>query len=89
MHVFNIVNTLFGSGTSLFGLIAGTESLLTQLKMNGYRRVVECLVVGITEYKTHVVDTLTIHVVNGITATATDTDYFDDAILLFGLTEIE
>jgi hypothetical protein len=35
------------------------------------------------------VDAFAIHVVHGIAAAAADTDYFDDAVLAFGLAEVE
>ena len=56
--------------------------------MNGNRRVIQCLCVCVAEYEGHVVDTFAIHVVHSVTATATNTNHLDDAVLFFGLTEI-
>ena len=57
--------------------------------MDGYRRVVERLVVCVAEYERDIVDALTIHVVDGITTSATDTNHLNDTVFLLGCTEIQ
>ena len=88
-HVSNVLDALFGSLTGLLWLISSTQAFLAQLQMNRHRRVVEGLIVGIAEYERHVVNTLTVHVIDGITATTADSDHLDNAVLLFGCAEIE
>ena len=88
-HILDILDTLLSSSTSLFGLVTCSKTFLTQLQMNRDGRVVECLIVCITEYEGNVVDTFTIHVVDGITTSATDTNHLDDAVFFFGCSEIQ
>ncbi len=57
--------------------------------MNGDGRIVKCLIVSIAEYEGHIVDTFTIHVVNGIAATASYTNHLDVAVLFCRLAEVE
>ena len=57
--------------------------------MNGHWRVVECLVVCVAEYKRHIVDTLTIHVVDGIATTTSDANHLDDAVFLLRCSEVQ
>ena len=57
--------------------------------MDGNRRVVESLIIRITKYEGYIVNTFTIHVVDSITATATDTNHLDDAIFFLGLAKVE
>ena len=57
--------------------------------MYGHWRVVECLCVGVAKYEGDIVDAFAVHVVDGVAATATNTDDFDNAVLLLRLTEVE
>ena len=57
--------------------------------MDRYRRIIKCLIVGITKYKTYIVNAFPVHVVDCIAAATTYTDHFDDAIFLFRFTEIK
>ena len=57
--------------------------------MNRHGRIVEGLVVCIAQHECHVVNTFTIHVVDGVTTTTTDTNHFDDAMILLGGSEVE
>ena len=57
--------------------------------MNGYRRVVECLVVRVAEYERDIMNALTIHVVDSIATTTTDTNHLDDAVLLLRCSEVQ
>lgn len=83
-HLLDVLQTLLSSRTGTFRFVTGTQPFFTQLQMNRYGGVVQCLIVCITENEGHVMDTLAIHVVDGITATASNTDHFDDAVFLFG-----
>ena len=57
--------------------------------MNGYGRIVECLVICVAQHEGYVVYALAIHVVDGIAATATNTNHLDDAVFLDGLAKVE
>ena len=77
-----LFHAFLGSLTSLCRTVSCSEAFLTQLQVDRNRRVVECLIICVTENEGYVVDTFTVHVINGVTATATYTDDLDDAILL-------
>ena len=47
--------------------------------MHGHGRVVQCLAVGVAKHERDIVDALVIHVVDGVSATATHADDFDEA----------
>jgi hypothetical protein len=54
-----------------------------------HRRVVESLIISITEYEGNVVDSFTVHVIHGIATATTYTNDLDDAILFANFTEVE
>ena len=56
--------------------------------MYGYGGIAECLIICIAEHKRNLMDTLAIHMVDSITATAAYTNNLDDAALYFGFSEI-
>ena len=64
-------------------------SFLAQLQMDGDRRVVQRLIIGITQYEGNIVDAFAIHVVDGVATTSTNTNHLDDAIFFFGLAKVE
>ena len=88
-HALDVVDALLGSSLSLGRTVAGTKSLMTQLQFDRHRRVVECLVIGVTNDEGHIVNAFAIHVVHCIAATAAHADDLDDAVLLLGNPEIE
>ena len=88
-HALDVFKTLFCCLTGFLGLVAGTETFLAQLQMNGHRRIVESLVVCVAQHECHVVNAFTIHVVDSVSATTAYTNHFDDAMILFGGSEIE
>ena len=88
-EVLDVVQALFGSGSRLFGAVAGTKSFLAQLQVDGDGRVVQRLVVGITQYEGDIVDAFAVHVVDGIAATSTNAYHLDYAILFLGLAKVE
>ena len=63
--------------------------LPAQLQMHGYRRIVKCLIICITQHKGHIMNALIVHVVNGIASTTSHADNLDDASLFFRLTKIK
>ena len=87
-HVADILDALLSSLARPFGTVAGSESLTAELQMHGHGTVVECLVVGVAQYERYVVNTLTIHVVDGIAATSSHTNHLDDAVFFFGSPEV-
>ena len=87
-HVGDGVEGLLGCLARTLGFVTSSESFLAQLQMDRDGGVVECLIVCITEYERHVVDAFTIHVIDGITTTATYSDDFDYTVLLLGSSEI-
>ena len=54
--------------------VAGTKALLAYLQAHRHWRVGQRLRVGVTHHKVHIVNTLTVHVVNGVTAATAHTD---------------
>ena len=81
-HLPYILDAFLGSLTSLCRTVSCTESFLTQLQVDRHRRIVERLIISITENEGYVVDTFTVHVIYGVATTTTYTDDLDDAILL-------
>ena len=88
-HGLDVLKALLSSLAGTLGLVAGTETLGTELQMDGHGRIVECLCVGITKDESNVVDAFAVHVVDSIAATAADADNLNDAVLLLRLTEVE
>ena len=88
-QVLDIIQTLLRSSTGLLRTVTGSKTFLAQLQMDGNWRIVQRLIIRITQYEGHIVDTLAIHVVDGITTTSTNTNHLDDAILFLGLAKIE
>jgi hypothetical protein len=57
--------------------------------MNGYGRIVKCLVVGVAKHECYIVNALAVHVVNSVAASATYTNNLDDAMLLLRCSEVK
>jgi hypothetical protein len=57
--------------------------------MYRHGRIVEGLVVCVAQNECHIVNTFTIHVVDGVSTTTAYTNHFDDAMILFGGSEVE
>ena len=87
-HVAYVFDAFLSGLTGPFGFVAGSQSLFSQLQMNGHGAVVEGLVIGIAEHESDIVDAFAVHVVDGIASTATYANDLDDAFLFFGLTEV-
>ena len=87
-HVTNLLDTLFGSIAGPFRAVAGTKAFLTQLQMDGHRRVSKSLGICVTKNKGYIMYSLAIHVVYCITTTTTNANDFDDAFILGHRTEI-
>ena len=87
-YITNVIDALFGCNSCSFGSVSGTKALLSQLQMYGYGGIAECLIICIAEHKRNLMNTLAIHVIDSITATAAYTNNLDDAALYFGLSEI-
>ena len=67
------VGSLVGSGLfGALGFVAGTETEVTQWNLVGHRRSVEGFHIGVADDEVDAFDTLTVHVVDCIAATATD-----------------
>ena len=73
-HVVNLLHALLGRLAGPCRTVAGTKALLAYLQAHRHWRVGQCLRVGVTHHKVHIVNTLTVHVVNGITAATAHTD---------------
>ena len=80
-HLLDRVKAFLSCLTRLCRLVAGSEAFGTELQEYWYWRIVERLVVGIAEHKRHVVYALTIHMVDGIAATAAYTYHLNDSVL--------
>ena len=50
-YLLDILQTLLSGSACLFGTVTGTQSFLTQLQMDGNRRIVECLIISVTQYE--------------------------------------
>jgi hypothetical protein len=57
--------------------------------MDGHGGVVERLAVGVAKYECHVMDALTVHVVDCVAAAAAHADDFDDTILFGEVYDVE
>ena len=74
------VFVLQGEVAGALGYAAGTKSAKYYLVW--HRARCKCFGIGVTDYEVHTMDALTVHVVDGIAAATTDTDYFDFGGLL-------
>ena len=77
-HVLDALDTFFSCLTSACWTVARTKTFATQLQAHGDRRILKRLGVGITDDKVYVVDAFAVHIVYGVTTTATHTDDFND-----------
>ena len=57
--------------------------------MHGDRRIVECLVISITEDESDIVDAIAIHVIDSVASTSTNAYYLYYAVSLLFLAEVE
>ena len=87
--MLNVINGFFGCLTSLGRLVSCAKSFLSKLQVHGNRRVVERLIVGVAEYKRDVMNTFTIHMINGIATSTADTYHLNDAVNFLRFTEIQ
>ena len=86
LDVFSLVG---GSFAGALRLIAGAEAEVTKRNLVGDRRGIEGLHVGVADDEVDAFDTLTVHVVDGIATTATDTNDLDVGRLVFRGVESE
>ena len=87
-HISDVIKAFFGCLSCLFGFVSGPKSFLTELQVHGHGRIIESLVVCIAKHESYVVNALSIHMVDGITATATHADDFNDAVFFLRISEI-
>ena len=88
-HVLDLLQGFLGSLASLGRLVAGSQTFLAQLQMYRYWRIVECLIISVTQYEAYVVDAFTVHVVDSVATATTYTNHLDDAVFLFWLSKVQ
>ena len=80
----NIVGFGFSGLAGSFGLVAGAQSQVAEGYFVGYRRGIEGLHISVADDEVDSFDAFFKHVVDGIAATAADTDHLDVGRLTFG-----
>ena len=87
-HTAHILYALLCCLTGFLWFVSCPKSFLAKLQVNWNRRVIKSLVVCIAKHEGDIVDTLLIHMVDGVAASTTHTDDLDDTVFLIRLTEI-
>ena len=76
-HVLHFFDAFFSGFLGLVRAVAGSQSFVSQLELDGDRRLFKCLAVGVAHHEGYVVYAFAIHVVHGIASSAAYTDDFD------------
>ena len=77
-HGLDVFDTFFGCLTGTGGTVSGSQTFFAELQLHRNGRVFQRLVVCVAQYERYIMYAFPVHVVYGITATATHTDNFDD-----------
>lgn len=77
-HLADVFNAFFGGFAGLCRDVSRAESFFSELETNGNGRVHQCFAIGVAKYEIDIVNTLTVHVVDGISATASNADDLND-----------
>ena len=72
--ILDVSGLIDGGLAGALGFVASTETKVTQRYLIGYGRGIEGFHVGIADNEVDAIDTLTVHMVNGIATTTTDTN---------------
>ena len=77
-HVLDVLDAFFGCFAGAGGTVAGSQTLFAELQLHRNGGVFQRLVVCVAQHECYIMYAFPVHVVDGITATATYTDDFDD-----------